>query len=591
MAKRGRPRKDEGTVWVDGNILWFRLSVDLPDGKKLWTKHSTGIRVGKTAREKEFNRQRADAKRRQAQEALKAQREGQEVAGADLTVAQLARRRFQDRKLMGVETAAKEYQRIRDYLVPEIGQMAVFEVKARHLEAAYRSITHSTYKRGKLLSQKVISELHRDVMGLFKHAISLEVYQGTNPAETVKSFYLRSSAEVDSSEDRPSYTVDELCLIVRDPELEHFWRTFFALLSLGMLRVGEGCALRVRDYDPTKEDLNRPVGERALGELKIARTGMKKKTKTGVRRFVPVHPVAAELLRHHLDFSLPELYGRPVTPDDLLFPIRRTRGKNKGQLVRMRSKDALEVLQEEVLPRLGLPIRHQHAMRRAGSAAMGDAGVSKADRRCVTHAPDFSDMQDRYDNPGWARLSEAVLKIRWPEQQRARPRPQLVAAPAVTSSSSIETASEFLPAFCRVPSERSEMPTEMQRGVGDLNPHRTEGGTRKNREATGTSGNEPFEHPAWFQPPSGTTEKDAPAKTPKKAGPGQLTLMHIGLLAIIRDDGPMTNEELLDLTGLPRTTLVMKVADLRKMGLIEEAGKVQQSQRGGPAAGIWKAVG
>jgi hypothetical protein len=40
-------------------------------------------------------------------------------------------------------------------------------------------------------------------------------------------------------------------------------------------------------------------------------------------------------------------------------------------------------------------------VRRAGSSAMADEGVSEHDRRCITHVPDLSNMQVRYDAPAW----------------------------------------------------------------------------------------------------------------------------------------------------------------------------------------------
>lgn len=608
-VRRGRPRKKEGKVFARGGILHFSVSIELPNGKKDWARHSSGKKVGDTPAERRRNWAEAEAERKKVQEAIDGMAKGKVDFGGEVTVALLAKHRFEERKGLGVATAEKEWQRLRDYMLPEIGHMEIAEVSDLDLEAAYSRITKKTYKRKRYLRRKTLKELHQDVGALFDNAIKRKLYFGPNPAHQVDRLYLQSSAE-ESDEERPSYTLLEMHRIITDPEITPFWRTFFAVEGLAMLRAGEVGALRLQAWKPEFEDMSQPEGHRTLGELRITRTirgnAIRKETKTKVLRLIPVHPVLATLLRHHVEVTLPAMYGRPLEPEDLLFPHFRVAGKLKGKSLILRSQRALEVLQEQVLPRLGIEKKHQHALRRAGHSIMGDEGVDDRDRRAITHAPDFSNMQERYDKPAWRRLSEAVLKIRFPEQEPKKPTQPPSPSPSqppsnvlpfpAVSRRSIAAASDYLPNSWHTPSERPEMHSETTtrgRGLEPITGARESG---KNQEGPGRNGKKipDFpEPPPWFQAPSGIPEQERCAEIPKNPPsrePLKLTWFARGLLAIIRDDGPHTTRDLMAVTGLSRKVVTNSVTELKAAGLIAKAGEVQR-QGGGLPAGIWKAVG
>lgn len=527
MARIGRPRKDEGTTFDDGGVLCFNLSVDQPDGSKVWLKRSSGIPVGQTPAEQKANRRKAEAERSKTQAMLKASKEVLGVLGAGATVEQLAIRRGEERVRLGVRTADKETQRLRDYMLPHIGTMRVVEVRTRHLMEAYKKIARSTFKKGRLLSQKVLTHLHRDLCALFDYAIVLDLYVGENPAKLVEPAYRRSTAPRDLSRVRPSYALAEIERIVSDPQTSLYWRCIFAMEALAMVRAGEAGGIRVGDYDPSKADLNKPVGQRTLGEFRVARSYDRDTNKTDTLRWVPAHPRLAALLAEYL------LARGPVGPEDLLFPYARKRGPHKSKTL-LTSRISLKEL-HRTLDRLGLPKRPQHALRRAGSAAMANAGVSPHDRGCITHAPDLTDMQTVYDDRAWVRLSECILKIRLPGQSQESKLLHLpIAVAAAVGSRSIATESELLSGFCREPSERAEMLNDMKRGVGDLKPRPSVVGSGKQVERSGKTGkNTPgwTTSPEWFQEPDSGPRNTAPTRN------REMAIAHLGRAVALLDVG------------------------------------------------------
>ncbi len=444
-GKRGRPRKEHGTTFVDDGWYSFNLSLEKPDGTKEWMKQTSGIPAGTTDAERERNRRRADEMRRRAQNAINASREEFEAVGDTITMSQLVHKFCIERERLGVSTWKNERQRLLDYVLPEIGAMKVTAVRPRHLIEAYSKITGRTFAAGKRLSQKTIDETHRTLSLAFRYAGVLEIIPGhDNPCEQVSHRYRKSTVKRDPRRRTTgSYTVDEVALLISHPGIPLYWRCLFGVEALAMTRAMEAGTLRFSDWDPSLENLDAEVGKRTLGELFVLGQ------KTDTPRWVPVHPALAALLEEWKADGFFRAFGRVPKADDLMFPYVQKPGSRKEHGSPVTSKVIWKELQRW-LGQLGMvtpeqPRRPQHGLRRAGSSAMADEGVSEHDRRCITHAPDLSNMQERYDAPAWKRLSECILKIRLPAAQTKTPTP---ANPRGTPGSS-DAGADYLSVFCR----------------------------------------------------------------------------------------------------------------------------------------------
>jgi integrase len=467
-GKRGRPRKEHGTTFIDDGFYCFCLGYEKPDGTKRWVKQSSGVKAGGNPAEDLRARRRAEEIRRRAQNTINASRDEFGIVGAEITVTQLIEKFAIERERLRVRTWKNERQRLVDYVLPEVGDMKVAEVRPRHLIEAYSRITTKTYTAGKPLSQKTIDETHRTLSLVFNYASVLELIPGgDNPCDQVGHRYRRATARRDPRRRTTgSYSVSEIGVLITHPSIPLYWRCLFAVEALAMTRAMEAGNLQFRDWRPSLANLGAPNGRRTLGELYVHGQ------KTETPRWVPVHPALSALLKEWKAKGFRNTFNRDPQPEDLMFPYVQKPGSRKAHGSPVTSKVIWKELQS-TLARLGMlspdqPRRPQHGLRRAGSSAMADEGVSEHDRRCITHAPDLSNMQERYDAPAWSRLSECVLKIQLPtvlndqkETREIAPTPadyfsdfsrRNVEATAITDktyleAAGIEPASESLPSF------------------------------------------------------------------------------------------------------------------------------------------------
>jgi integrase len=128
------------------------------------------------------------------------------------------------------------------------------------------------------------------------------------------------------------FTRDELQKLISDTRIPRDRQLVYALGLLAGLRIGEGAALRWRNWDATRA---------TLGCLSIARSystsrSLAKGTKTEAVRSVPVHPVLAEMLTEWRASGWAAMMKRDPEPDDLIVPLPPdvVRTKRKGERYR-----------------------------------------------------------------------------------------------------------------------------------------------------------------------------------------------------------------------------------------------------------------
>lgn len=192
---------------------------------------------------------------------------------------------------------------------------------------------------------------------------------------------------------------DEVEQLISDERVPWHHRILYALLFLAGLRPSEAFALRVRQYDATREPLGRLELLRAWNTAEQA----EKELKTGKRRLVPVHRTLAKLLGRWLLSGWAEHVGRRPGADDLLIPDEK--GEHLGV-------DDTYVRMLADLDLLGLRKRRQYDSRRTFlSLALGD-GASREMLRWVTHGPRGNDVMDLYTSIPWPAICAEVSKLR-----------------------------------------------------------------------------------------------------------------------------------------------------------------------------------
>jgi integrase len=385
-------------------VFRFTLLSEGPKGERVKSIHSSGVRVGDSEAERRANYAKAESIRRKAQNSINSARE-LGAFGPDISLTQLVDFYCAERQRLGVKSWKKERQYLVHYVLPELGTMKANEVRPRHLIDAYGRISGKTYEMGKLLSQKTLDNAHRTLRQVFEFAAVRDLIPvSENPCDAVSARYRKSNVKRDIRQRTSrSFSREEMALLIGHPEIPLYWRCLFGVEALAMTRASETARLRFSDWRPSLEP---------LGELFV--DGQKTETP----RWVPVHPHLAKLLAEWKLSGYAQAFGRNPEPGDFLFPYVWRPGSKKKHGEQVTARVTWKELQAW-LARLGLlkdgQPRPQHGLRRAGSAAMADAGVSPHDRRCITHAPDLSDMQERYDAPSWKRLCQAISSIELPK--------------------------------------------------------------------------------------------------------------------------------------------------------------------------------
>ncbi len=134
------------------------------------------------------------------------------------------------------------------------------------------------------------------------------------------------------------------------------------------------------------------------------------KTKSGVPRAVPVHPVLAKILTAWKESGWEATYGRAPLPGDLVVSTRRGLRRKPSQA---------QVQFVEDLGRIGLRKtagktnnRRGHDLRRTLISLARSDGAIDSILRVVTHGPKPGEILDVYSSYPWEVLCGEVLKLR-----------------------------------------------------------------------------------------------------------------------------------------------------------------------------------
>ncbi len=385
-----------GSVFARGRKLW--LKVKTPEG---WKNLPTQFHVGEETK--------ARALLARVRDRLLAGEELDDGLQGRVTVRRWSAKWCEKRRGT-IEDAGGDEARIRDHVLPALGDMALEDVRARHTVAIVDKLKAHGY------APRTIRNVYYALKAMFRDAV-VEGHIDSSPCILGRA-QLPEIVDADP-EWRSSaiYARAEIVALVTDPRIPVDELVFHSILGLGGLRLGEGCGIRWRNVD---------LDMSPLGRFVIARSYMKRGTKTKRTRWMPIHPALAPILREWFERGWESVYGRPPGPDDLVVPTPPP-AKGKGRRTpagQMRTKSYAEKHFWKVLDLLGLPHRRVHDLRRAFISHARDDGADKDILRRGTHQPP-KDVMELYTTVEWRKLCKEVarLKVKLPTQVPKKTKP------------------------------------------------------------------------------------------------------------------------------------------------------------------------
>lgn len=205
------------------------------------------------------------------------------------------------------------------------------------------------------------------------------------------------------------FTRLEAQTMISDPRIPLDRRVVYGLGLLAGLRIGEGAALRWRNYDVTRE----PLGCLTIARSYATHRAQAKGTKTDAVRYVPVHPTLALLLAEWRR-SWSAMFGREPEADDLIVPLPPEVKLIKRKGDRYRGWDYTGRRWREIdLPTLGWRSRSVYDTRATFiTLVLEDGADPDVIEQRVTHAKSRRSAFSGYDRgERWAETCREVGKL------------------------------------------------------------------------------------------------------------------------------------------------------------------------------------
>jgi integrase len=359
--------------------------ISLGGGRKV-RRFSTGCSVG----------QEAEAERVLV-EALEAIRSAHVTAArtGELTVRVWGKRWIAGRgeKVSSSEEAAL----LEHHVYPEIGDVPLSALtKSRMLDFVKALPRHVAARTGRPISPRTIHHVADVTRRCLGEAVDRELL-ATNPCAWRAKRDLPAKRDVSATmREEGGIEADELARLLADPSIPLLRRALYAGLALAGPRPGELLARRVRDLEASWAPL--PLLRAPTGwNTKARREGP---TKTGAKKYLPVHPAWHSLLSEWIAEGWARYVGREPEPGDFLFPTESGLEPLAGYNLNRWFKEDLE--------RLGLPAgRSVYALRSTFVSLAEAGGATREQIRLITH-PSPVQAFDFY----------ARLRLVWPERCR-----------------------------------------------------------------------------------------------------------------------------------------------------------------------------
>lgn len=405
-------------VYTRGKRLWIRFR----DAKGMWRDASTGYNVG----QEELAQTMHDETVARIGATTKTVKH---APARGLTVRGFVAEWLPKRRERGLDWKSDE-GRLRLHVLPEIGDLPLAEVRARHLVDLFHKLRTD---RERDLAPRTIYHIYSVLSALFRDAELADLIE-QSPC-VLDERHLGSQIDKDP-EWRSSavFTHEEAETIISDARIPPDRQMAYALELLSGVRPGEASALRWRHYDPTV----RPLGKLLVAKSYSTRVG-EKTTKTDAVKHVPVHPTLAAMLAEWKLGGWAEMMGRAPGPDDLIVPLppdaAERRYKRKGEPFRTTYYSG-KCWSKDDLPALGWRHRRHYDMRATFiTLAIDDGADPDVLETRVTHTRKSRSAFDGY-NRGlqWERTCAEVSKLRITRGGRSSAAEQPIAAGAAYDS-------------------------------------------------------------------------------------------------------------------------------------------------------------
>lgn len=385
-----------GSVYPRGRVLWVAYTD--ADGRRRCV--SSRVVLGATAAERERALLKAEAFLRRLEEA---QREA--ISEGPLTLRRYAADWIARRRRRKVRTAGDDEARLRDWVLPVLGDRLLVEIRAPEIRTLFRDLTDSGE-----LAPKTIHNIYGVLHCLFEDAVAEEKRDFSPCALKVRRRELPEKEDKDPTwREQAVFSMAEARRLCTDSSIPEWRRVAYAVAFLAGLREGELLGRRWRHYRPQLE----PLGALDVVSSWNSKLHMETTTKTKRIRHVPVHPELARRLAEWRLSGWPRLMGRPPGDEDLLFPCPHARGQRKVvDAQRPRSGVSFLHALESDCERLGLRHRRVHDTRRSFISWCRGAGARDNMLKWVTHGRGKSILDD-YTEPRWPDLCAQVLVLRF----------------------------------------------------------------------------------------------------------------------------------------------------------------------------------
>jgi integrase len=297
------------------------------------------------------------------------------------------------REQSGVRSVKNERQRLRDHVLPVLGDKLLTEVTRKDVCELIQNLQRQPSKKSrKMLAPRTVHRVYEDLRTMYAYAVEVDEIVPATPC-TLKV----ARGELPKKKDRDPrwragaiYDRDEVELLISSDVVPWPRRVTYALMFLLGVRVGEAVGRRWRDYD---------TGAKPLKRMSIETQYDDEELKKENPRATPVHQVLEQILAHWRREGFPLFFGRAPTRDDFIVPKQRGKGCQS-------EKRVWHNLQKD-LGALGLRRRRSHDMRRTLVTLARADGARDDLLKWVTHGPTES-MMDLYTTPPWATLCAQI---------------------------------------------------------------------------------------------------------------------------------------------------------------------------------------
>jgi len=299
----------------------------------------------------------------------------------------------------------KDRGRLAKHVLPTMGDLDLTDVTTARIAELVHVMRHRTKLANRTARNvySVLAAVMRDarIAGLIEQTpcVLTEAQLGS---VTDKDPEWRASA---------LFTRQEAQSLASDARIPADRRVVYALGLLAGLRIGEGAALRWRNYDATRE----PLGCLTISRSYATHRAEAKGTKTEAVRYVPVHPALALVLAEWRA-GWAAMFGREPEPDDLIVPLPPDVKLVKRTGERYRGWDYTGRRWREIdLPLLGWRHRSVYDSRATFiTLVLEDGANPDIIEQRVTHAKSRRSAFSGYDRgERWAETCREVAKLKF----------------------------------------------------------------------------------------------------------------------------------------------------------------------------------